>query len=111
MTLTTEQQTLVEQRLSNEKKSTGVAYLVWFFLGSLGVHRFYLGRTGSGVAMLLLTVFGVMTVYFVIGAFLLIGVGIWLLVDAFLIPGMVAADSSAKRTAISAQVAQADTAS
>ena len=28
-------------------KSTGIAYLLWFFLGGLGVHRFYLGRGGS----------------------------------------------------------------
>ena len=32
-----------------------VAALLAFFLGVLGVHRFYLGRTGSGVAMLILT--------------------------------------------------------
>ena len=33
------------------KKSAVVAYLLWFFLGGLGVHRFYLGRTGSGIAI------------------------------------------------------------
>lgn len=32
-----------------------VAALLAFFLGVLGIHRFYLGRTGSGIAMLLLT--------------------------------------------------------
>jgi TM2 domain-containing membrane protein YozV len=32
-----------------------VAALLAFFLGPLGAHRFYLGRTGSGIAMLLLT--------------------------------------------------------
>ena len=32
-----------------------VAALLAFFLGTLGIHRFYLGRTGSGIAMLLLT--------------------------------------------------------
>lgn len=32
-----------------------VAALLAFFLGPLGIHRFYLGRTGSAVAMLVLS--------------------------------------------------------
>lgn len=32
-----------------------VAALLAFFIGIFGIHRFYLGRTGSGIAMLLLT--------------------------------------------------------
>lgn len=35
------------------------AFLLAFFLGTFGVHRFYCGRTGSGIAMLLLTVSGI----------------------------------------------------
>lgn len=30
-------------------KSKGVAYLLWFFLGFLGAHKFYVGKTGMGV--------------------------------------------------------------
>ncbi|MBB5713553.1 TM2 domain-containing protein [Sphingomonas aerophila] len=37
-------------------KNKIVAALLAFFLGVLGVHRFYLGRTGSGIVMLVLTV-------------------------------------------------------
>ena len=32
-----------------------VAALLAFFIGVLGVHRFYLGRTGTGIVMLLLS--------------------------------------------------------
>ncbi len=41
------------QRVNDRNKI--VAALLAFFLGILGVHRFYLGRTGSGIAMLVLT--------------------------------------------------------
>ena len=36
-------------------RSKIVAALLAFFLGIFGVHRFYLGRIGSGIVMLLLT--------------------------------------------------------
>ena len=32
-----------------------IAALVAFLVGPLGIHRFYLGRTGSGIAMVLLS--------------------------------------------------------
>ena len=109
MSLSTEQQMLVEQRLTNEKKSTAVAYLLWFFLGGLGVHRFYLGRTGTAVAMLVMSILGWATVAFMIGLILLIPLGIWLIVDAFLIPGMIRQDDDEKRAAIASQVAASST--
>ena len=36
-------------------EKTGSHVPIAFFLGTLGVHRFYVGKTGSGIAMLLLT--------------------------------------------------------
>lgn len=33
-----------------------IAALLAFLLGTLGIHRFYLGRTGSGIVMLVLTI-------------------------------------------------------
>jgi TM2 domain-containing membrane protein YozV len=74
---------LIEQKVANAQKSTGVAYLLWFFLGGFGSHRFYLGKTGTAVAQLIITIVGFFTLI------PLIVTGIWLLVDLFLIPGII----------------------
>lgn len=70
------------------KKSTGLAYVLWLFTGGLGGHRFYLGQTSSAVAQLVLSILGWLTVWFVVGLVFLIPLGIWLIVDLFLIPGI-----------------------
>jgi TM2 domain-containing membrane protein YozV len=54
-------------------KSKGTAYLLWFFLGGLSAHRFYLGQIGIGILYLL--------------TFQLFGIG-WL-IDMFILGGMV----------------------
>jgi|GEM_PF-2653054 len=61
-----------------EKKSTGVAYLLWFIGGLLGIHRFYLGHIGMGV------------LYIFTGGLFLIGV----FIDLFRIPSMVKAKNN-----------------
>lgn len=70
------------------KKSVGVAYLLWFFFGMLGAHRFYLGRTGSAVAILVLSIAAFVLSYVVIGIIIVFVPMIWVLVDLFLIPGI-----------------------
>ena len=50
-------------------KSRLVALLLCIFLGAIGVHRFYVGKIGTGILMIL--TFG--------------GFGIWLVVDLILI--------------------------
>ena len=79
----------LEKRLVFEasRKSAFIAYLLWFFLGTLGAHRFYL-RARLGVAMLGLWVLSAMTALILIGYVGFGLLGIWWLIDAFLIPGM-----------------------
>lgn len=72
------------------RKSTGVAYLLCIFLGGFGAHRFYLGQTGTGVAQLILGLLGWVTFFFT-----WIPLGIWLIVDLFLIPGIARGENMA----------------
>ena len=55
-------------------KSRLVALLLCFFLGTLGIHRFYVGKIGTGILMLItLGVFGIWTfidlIIIIVGAF------------------------------------------
>jgi TM2 domain-containing membrane protein YozV len=76
-------------RYDANKKSAGIAYLLWFFLGGLGVHRFYLGRTGSGAAMLALWVVSLLLTVVAVGVLGFLVIAVWWVVDAFLVPGIV----------------------
>lgn len=75
------------------QKSLAVAYVLAFFVGGLGIHNFYLGRTGAGVGMLVLWILCVLTAGFLVGFFLLAAVGIWLIVDLCLISSYVRASA------------------
>ncbi|MBB3952370.1 TM2 domain-containing protein [Aureimonas jatrophae] len=68
---------IIETRVGNDGPSVMLAYFLWFFVGILSAHRFYLGKPVSAILQILSYV-------------ILVGF-IWLLVDAFLIPGMVRA--------------------
>lgn len=65
--------TAADTEAATQHKSVGLAYALWFFFGGLGGHRFYLGHIGYALGML----------------FTLGGLGIWALIDAFLLAGAV----------------------
>jgi TM2 domain-containing membrane protein YozV len=83
MTFSTNEQLLIETRVSNDGKNVLVAYLLWFFLGVFSAHRFYLGRPGTAILQIL-------------SYFILIGF-VWWVIDFFLIPGMVREENDALR--------------
>ena len=56
-----------------KERETWVAYLLWFLLGFIGVHKFYLGKMGWGI------------LYIFTGGLFFIG---WL-VDLFTLPSQV----------------------
>ncbi len=81
-------------RFEANKKSILAAYLIWFFLGAFGIHRMYLGRWISGILLLLLTLVGGALSWILIGYLPLAVAGLWWLLDAILIPGMVNASNN-----------------
>ena len=86
----------VSLEVNMEGKSLVVAYLLWWFLGWAGVHRFYLGRAGSGLAQLILFAIGVVTALFFVGYILLSIWAVWWLLDAFFVY-QITRDENAKR--------------
>lgn len=62
-------------------KNKLAALLLCFFLGGLGVHRFYIGRNKGGIGLLALSIVGAITTAFGFGGILVTIVSIWCLVD------------------------------
>src|SRR5882724_13149308 len=70
------------------KKTALVAYILWLFLGLIGGHNFYLGRTGIAVTQVILSLT-------VVGLVITV---VWVVVDAFLIPGWIRERNNALAT-------------
>ncbi len=68
-----------------QQKSMILAAVLAFFLGTLGVHNFYLGYTKAGIAQLSLTVLGYILAIVLVGIALLFVVGIWVFIDFIMI--------------------------
>lgn len=65
-----------------------VAYALWFFLGGIGIHRFYT-KQSLGWLYIAGLIVGLATSLFVIGYFILIGLCVWWIVDGIKLNGVV----------------------
>jgi TM2 domain-containing membrane protein YozV len=71
----------VEEANVSPKSRLATSLFAWF-LGQFGAHRFYTGRTGTAVLMLVLGILGWATIWiFALGLVFLIPVWIWSLID------------------------------
>lgn len=81
------------------EKSMVLAYVLWFVLGGLGVHKFYLGQIKLGIAYAAFTVLNAFLIYGlgIVGPFGLV-LFIALIIDLFTIPNRVRAVNEGRAT-------------
>lgn len=104
--LSEKQLVILESELKKKRKSMPLAYILLIFLGFLGVHKFYLGKTKQGVLYVLLSVVGFIslvvgeftglisfgasgTTLFTFGLVCAGVLGVMLIIDLFTTPGQV----------------------
>jgi len=97
--LSSKQLQLLHMELIKQRRNIWIAYLLWFFLGVLGIHQFYIGYSGSklhwgGIHIISLILGPILigsgaTGAMLIGSLLLCAVGIKLIYDMFTIPTQV----------------------
>jgi len=88
--LDTQEKALVESQVNNNMKSYIVAYVLLLFLGQVGAHRFYIKGVSIGaIGQLVLGGLGWLTTWIFIGYIFLFLVGVWIIIDLFLIPRMI----------------------
>lgn len=79
---------ILESEMDKKRKNKGAAFLLWFFTGAVGGHRYYMGDFGYAIAMTLT----------------LGGLGFWALIDAFFISGTIDAKAEASERELIAQL-------
>ena len=80
-------------------KEVGIAYALLIFLGGLGIHRFYLGRVGSALALLVLWQLGAWTWWTGVGLIFGAAAVLWWIVDLFVLGSMVREENARRMRA------------
>lgn len=80
---------ILNSEMDTAKKNKGVAFVLWFFTGIFGGHRFYSGDMGIAIGMLSFTILN-----FLFLGWLTLGVtffilSLWVLIDAFFLSGRI----------------------
>ena len=73
------------------RQSVGVAFALWFFMGALGAHRFYLGMANSGAVLMVINLIALVLLFAgnIAGPLMILATSVIILSDAFRIPGWV----------------------
>ncbi len=66
---------------SQSKKSRLARALVCWFFGWLGIHRFMVGKVGTGIAILLINILSIISLPFTFGLGIIFIVTPWVLID------------------------------
>jgi TM2 domain-containing membrane protein YozV len=66
--------------ISGDGKNLVIAYVLWWFLGFIGLHRIYLEKKGTGITFIILFILGFVTLFIA-----WIPLGIWWLLDAYFV--------------------------
>jgi TM2 domain-containing membrane protein YozV len=93
---------LIDDTVFAARKSGLIAYLLWFFLGGIGMHNFYLGRPLAAALQMIGTLFVYCTYvspypWPMVGMVVGVPLGFSLFLDMFRIPAYVAACSERLR--------------
>ncbi|TPR38912.1 NINE protein [Apilactobacillus micheneri] len=80
--LSPEQQNIVENSANTNKANPVIAWVLWWFLGEVGGHRFYLHRNNA-LAMLIIDIVGWILIPILIGFPIILFIRIWWIIDAF----------------------------
>lgn len=101
--LSEKQLSILNSEMEKHKRSVGLAYVLFIFFGSIGVHKFYIGKILWGIVYFLIGVLGWLTILTsgvaaiaddaeaasglgTFGIICLVVLGILLLIDLFTIP-------------------------
>ena len=107
----TQRRILVETTIANQKKSVGIAYLLWFFFGGFGAHNWYVGKPMLAGAQMFGYIIA-LAMYFsgnvIFGGLLFIALGISLILDLCFIPARINAHTERMRESMSDSMVWSD---